>query len=170
MEELRKFIQKTLTEALADQHYIDRLYDRFINADVLEVGFEITGSVGEYEIVGTYVLPATTKAEIVANVELIENYSFPKNKSFGIQIAQFNIDKNKVTYYSEELKNAAKSKTLLFVDKKTSSNGNLVYLIVRNNEITTVYLAKNYVAQDASKLKVDGIIKNMDVIRQRKVR
>ncbi len=56
------------------------------------------------------------------------------------------------------------------MDFKTQSNGNLVYLIVRNNQITTIYFAKSYVAQDASKMRVDAIIKNMDALVQKKVR
>lgn len=168
--DFRKEVRKILSEAFKDEHYMERLYDRFLNQSLLTVGFEIPGTIGQYEQVGTYVLPDSIKSQILDNAKLIEGYNFPKEKSYGIQIGSIPIDKSKVTYINEEAKELAKKHTLLFVDEKTQSNGNLVYLIVRNNNITTVYFAKNYVSQDASKLRVDAIIKNMEVIKQRKVR
>jgi hypothetical protein len=167
---VRAEIRKIITEAFKDEHYVERLYDRFLNQSVITVGFEIPGTVGQYEEVGTYILPENIKAQIVENAKLVEGYNFPKGKSYGIQLAVIPIDKAKVEYFSEDLKIQAKNHTLLFVDRKTESNGNIVYLIVRDNKIITVYFAKNYVPQDATKLKVDGIIKSMDAIRQRKVR
>ena len=167
---LRRLIRGILNEAIKDDHYTERLYDRFINASTLEVGYEIPGSIGQYEIVGSYKLPESVKNQILENAQLIENYNFPKNRSFGIQIAQNMIDKNAVNYYSEELKKNAQGKTLVFVDEKTQSNGNIVYAIVRDNIIKTIYFAKSYVPQDASKLRVDAIIKSMDALKQRKVR
>jgi hypothetical protein len=168
--DFRTEIRKILEEAFKDDHYIERLYDRFLDQSVLTVGYEIPGSVGEYEEVGTYVLPESIKSQILQNARLVENYNFPKGKSYGIQLGAIPIDKNLVDYVTPELKEIAKKHTLLFLDRRTQSNGNLVYAIVRDNKIITVYFAKNYVPQDAQKLKVDGIIKNMDAIIQKKVR
>lgn len=157
-------------QVIKENHYIERLYDRFLNQSVLTVGYEIPGTVGEYEEVGTYILSDENKKQIIENAKLIEKHSFNQSKSYGVQLGVVSIDKKKVQYYKNELMEQAKKYTLLFVDKKTESNGNLVYAIIRDNRIITVYFAKNYVPQDATKLKVDGIIKNMDVIRQNKVR
>jgi hypothetical protein len=167
---LRAEIRKIIREAFSDEHYTERLYDRFLNKSILTVGYEIPGTIGEYEEVGTYVMPENIKAQILENAKLVEGYSFPKGKSFGIQIGMIPIDKNKVEYFDDNLREQAKKHTLVIVDRATQSNGNLVFLIVRNNEITTVYFAKSYVPQDAAKMKVDGIIKSMDAIRQKKVR
>ena len=166
---IRKTIRKILFEAFRDDHYIERLYDRFLDQGELTVGYEIPGSIGQYEEVGTYVLPEVAKNQISDNARLIEAYNFPKGKSYGIQLGAIPIDKNTVTYASEQAKESARKHTLLFIDKKTQSNGNLVYAIIRDNRIITIYFAKNYVPQDAAKLKVDGIIKSMDAIRSRKV-
>lgn len=167
---LRQEIRNILKEAMSDDHYKERLYDRFLNKSVLTVGYEIPGTVGEYEEIGTYVLPENIKAQILDNAKLVEKTNFPKNRSFGLQIGVIPIDKSKVQYFSEEFKNEAKKYTLLFIDRETHSNGNLIFLIVRDNVIVTCYFAKNYVAQDATKLKVDAIIKSMDAVRQGKVR
>lgn len=168
--DIRKEIRNILAEAFQEDHYVERLYDRFLNQSVLTVGYEIPGTVGQYEVVGTFVLPDEVKNQILENAKLVENYKFPANKDYGIQIGVIPIDKNKVEYLDETLKEKAKKYTLLFVDEKTQSNGNLVYAIVRQNRLVTIYFAKNYVAQDAAKLRVDAIIKNMDVIKQKKVR
>ena len=168
--DVRNEVRKILEESFKDDHYIERLYDRFLNQSVLTVGYEIPGSIGEYEEIGTFILPENIKAQIAANAKLVENYNFPKGKSYGIQIGVIPIDKSKVDYVSDQARELAKKYTLLFLDRKTQSNGNLVYAIVRDNRIITIYYAKNYVPQDANKLKVDGIIKNMDAIIQKKVR
>ncbi len=169
-KKIRQEIRKVLEEAFIEPHYTERLYDRFLNKEILIVGYEIPGTIGEYEEVGTYVLPESIKQSIAENAKLIEGYNFPKNKSYGIQLAVVPIDKAKVQYITPELQEKAKKHTLLFVDSETESNGNMVYAIVRDNKIITIYFAKNYVSQDAQKLKVDAIIKNMDVLRQKKVR
>lgn len=168
--DIRKEIRKVLEEAFSEPHYMDRLYDRLLNKESITVGYEIPGTIGEYEVVGTYKLPEAIKMQILENAKLIETYTFPKNKSYGIQLGGIPIDKTKVEYLTPELAEQAKKHSLLFVDEATQSNGNLIYAIVRENKIITVYYAKNYVAQDATKLKVDAIIKNMDVIKQKKVR
>jgi len=169
-KKIRQEVRKVLEEAFVEPHYTERLYDRFLNKDILTVGYEIPGTVGEYEEVGIYTLPESIKLSIAENAKLIEGYNFPKNKSYGIQLAVVPIDKQQVKYLTPEAQEKAKKYTLLFVDSETQSNGNMVYAIVRDNKIITIYFAKNYVAQDAQKLKVDAIIKNMDVIKQKKVR
>lgn len=168
--DIRIEIRKILEESFKDDHYIERLYDRFLNQSILTVGYEIPGSIGEYKTVGAFILPENIKAQIAENAKLVENYNFPKGKSYGIQLGVIPIDKNKVEYVSDEARDLAKKHTLLFLDSKTQSNGNLVYAIVRDNRIITIYFAKNYVPQDANKLKVDGIIKNMEAIIQKKVK
>lgn len=171
MKELRKQIrQQILAEAQLDLHYQERLYDRFLNKDILTVGFELPNTRGEYMPVGTYVLPEAIKAQIVANAQLVENYNFPRAKSFGVQIASVNIDRNQVNYIGESEKQASIGKPLVFIDEKTGSNGNVVFLIVRENQVKTIYFAKSYVVQDATKLRVDVIVKSMDALRDKKIR
>lgn len=170
MENLKNLIKKVVTESIADLHYMERLYDRFINKETLEVGYEILGKVGEYIPVGTYKIPNNIKEIIKRNAGIVEKYNFPRNKSYGIKIVSIIIDKNTVQYYDENLKNEAKNKNLVFLDSETNSNGNEVYLIVRSNNITTIYFAKNYVSQDVAKMRVDAIIKNIDTITSGKIR
>lgn len=167
---IRKVIRKIIFESIKDPHYIERLYDRFLTKEFLIVGYEIPGSYGEYQEVGTYILPENIRAQIVENAKVIENSNFPKNKSYGVQLASVNIDKSKVVYYNNDLKQESLKLPLVFVDKKTESNGNLVYAIIRDNTIKTIYFAKSYIMQTPEKLRVDAIIKNIDMIKTGKVR
>ena len=162
-------MEKETKEQVKDYHYKERLYDRFINQTELVVGYEISGTVGKYQEVGTYILSDAVKATISENAKLIESYNFPNGKSYGIQLAVIPINKDNVTFYSKELEEQSKKKILLFVDKTSESNGNMVYIIIRDKKIVTVYFAKNYVSQDVKKLKVDAIIKNMSIIKENKV-
>lgn len=168
--EIKKAIRKILFESMKDSHYIERLYDRFLREKLLVVGYEIPGSIGQYEEVGTYILPENIKSQIIENAKIVENATFPKAKSYGVQLASINIDKTKVNYYSEELKELSKKPILVFVDRETESNGNLVYAIVRENTLKTIYFAKNYIQQTPEKLRVDAILKNMDIVKTNKMR
>jgi hypothetical protein len=170
MDNLRREIRKILKEAMTSDHYMERIYDRFLNQSILTVGYEIEGTKGEYTPVGTYVLSDANKAQIRQNAQLVENYKFPRNKSYGVKIADIMIDKNQVQYLDESAKLEAKNKVLVFLDEKTESNGNVIYAIIREGELKTIYFAKSYVVQDAAKMRVDVIIKNLDVIKQGKVR
>ena len=93
---IKNTVKKAILESILDPHYQERLYDRFLNRDEITVGYELPGTVGEYEIVGTYVIPEMVKLQIKGNAELIEKYNFPKNKSYGIKVSDIFIDKNKV--------------------------------------------------------------------------
>ena len=161
---------RSILEAKTTKHYYERLFERFLDKSELVVGYEIPGTRGEYEEIGTYVLPESVKQNILDNAKIIEGYNFPKSKSYGVQVANITIDKSKVKYYDEASVIEVKNKPLLFIDSITSTNGNLIYAIIRENEIRTIYFAKNYVSQDADKLRVDAIIKNMSTIKDGKVR
>jgi hypothetical protein len=165
MDALRKQIRRILEEANIANHYRERLYDRFLNRDKLDVGYEVSN--GIYETVGTYIIPPDKKSIILENAKVVENYNFPKNKSIGVQIAYIIIDKNKVQYFDNDTQNQLINKNLVFVDSQTNSNGNEVYIIVRNNEVLTVYFAKSYIKQDANKLNVDVIVKNISVLKNK---
>jgi hypothetical protein len=165
---LRKYIFKTLTEAVLNNHFRERLNDRVILNDVVEVGFDESMSYVKYNVVGRYSIPQELKDTVLNSVNTIEKYNFPKNKSYGIKILHFIIDKNKVEYFSDELKEQAKNKTLIFVDSKTNSNGNVIYAIIRDNSVETLYFGKSYLKQTPEKLRVDAVV-NMDSIQNKKL-
>lgn len=175
MKELRTVIRKILMEAMANRHFVERVIERFLTPEYVTVGYEIPGKVGEYEEVGTYKLPEDIKAKVREVSDLIQKYNFPKNKSYAIKITDIPIDKNKVEYNHDFNKEYVftKNPILLFIDKVTNSNGNQIYAIIRANSIETAFFAKSCSMGNTDpkdKMRVDAYIKNLDVIRQGKIR
>jgi len=171
-ESLRKAIRFLINEAMQSKHYTTRVFDRLVNLSQINVGYEISGTYGEYTEVGTYALPLDLKSRIIENTKIIENYNFPRNKSYAIKISDISIDLNKINYSSDLYKQyVLKNKpTLLFLDSYTNSNGNQLYAIIRDNKITTAFFGKSYSMHNIQqKMNVDVFIKNMDTIIQKKV-
>ena len=163
-----KFIKKIVQEAIINIHYKERLFNRILDRTDLPIGYEIPGSMGQYVVVGTYIIPQELKNQVLQNVRLIENYKFPKIKTYGIKIAELRIDPNAVIFISEDLKKESLNKTLVIVDEETNSNGNIIYAIIRDNSLITFYFAKSYVKQSPEKLRVD-VVSTMDAIRNNKI-
>ena len=160
MSKVRQIIREYIEEAFTGEHSLERLKDRFIDKKQLIVGYELEDSIGEYKTLGTYNLSNDEKEDIIRKYNFISNYQFSPEKSYGIRLAYLNIDPKKINFFSDEDKKDSINKKLLFVDENTNSNGNEIYAIVRENVITTIYFAKNYIPQTTSKLRVDNIIKN----------
>lgn len=160
MNSIRKIVKEVLVEAFSGVHSLERLSERFLDRKNIPVGYEKEGSVGEYKSVGTYSLSDGEKESIKKKYKFIEDYKFPENEDFGIRLTYIKINPDEINYYSEDDKIDSIGKNLLFVDKKTNSNGNEIYVIIRRNEIQTIYFAKNYIQQTKEKLRVDRIIKN----------
>jgi len=160
MNYIRKIVIEILKEAFSGGHSLDRLSERFIDRENLQVGYEKEGSVGEYKTIGTYNLSDGEKESIKKKYKFIEDYKFPEDEDFGIRLTYIKINPDEINYYSEEDKVDSLGKNLLFVDEKTNSNGNEIYVIIRRNEIQTIYFAKNYIQQTKEKLRVDRIVKN----------
>jgi len=160
MNKIRQIIKEYIEEAFAGEHSLERLKERFIDKKQLIVGYELENSIGEYKTLGTYSLSNDEKEEIIRKYNFIENYKFSPKESYGIRLTSLKIDPKKINFFSEEDKKDSINKKLLFVDEITSSNGNEIYIIIRDNVIATIYFAKNYIPQTTNKLRVDNIIKN----------
>lgn len=157
---IREFIE----EAEQTDHYTKRVFDRLVYVDKITVGYEISGTYGRYEEVGTYVLPQELKNKIIENSKVVENYNFPKNKSYAVKISDIPIDNSKINYFSEEYKQYVLTKrpVILFLDSMTESNGNQLYAVVRDNKIVTAFFAKSYSMKDVKdKMRVDAFVKDI---------
>lgn len=166
---VKSFIKNRLNillEARFSDHLLTRFTSRILNADVVLVGYELDGSVGQYKIVGTYKIPQLVKTQIEDNIRKVANTNFAKNSDYGVQIGYIPIQPQAVQFTHGSL-DECKGRTLVIVDEGSNSNGNVVYLIVRQDVGTTVYFGKNYVPQTTQKMKVDAIIKNIDNYKKR---
>ncbi len=166
ISQIKQIIKEVIAEAIKREHYEHRLFNRLIKAEEINVGYELSKT--EYRIVGTFAISEEIKQELLTNLAVVENHNFPKSKSYGVKVREIFIDRNKMTFISPELMEESKNKKLLFVDYETTSMGSVIYAIIRNNILFTIYFAKNYVQQTKEKLNVDAII-NIDTIKKGKV-
>ncbi len=164
--------------AMTDHVAFDRFERRFLNLSPKPVGFEnrqqsqnnrIGYSEVEYTKVGTRSIRQDEINEIKRRMDILRNYKFPLNKSYAVKLYDFMITPDTVDFDSEESKQISKNKTLIFLDEETYSHGNVVYIIIRNNMGITIFFAKGYMPIDASKFKVDTIVKDFDKILQKKI-
>ena len=172
---IRRIISEQLGQIMVSEaditgHAVQRFYDRFLTEIPKEVGFEKLGTVGEYEIVGIKSLSPEVITAVKNRFDVIGTYNFNPNKSYAIKIADLYLKPETVKFNSEEDKNKSKGKTLLYVDEATSSNGNHIYLIIRNNQAITIFFAKSYAKIGTDKFKVDFIIQDFNKILSKEVR
>lgn len=157
---LRNFIQSSvkrlLNEVAIDTHFSERLKDRILDQSVVNVGYELPNTRGQYRIVGTYTITPSMKTLVTNAYNKLRETKFGKNKSVAVKILDLWINPKEVQY-SVDPKEAA-GMTLVVVDEKTNSNGNRVYAIVRADMATTLFFAKSYVTIDPQKLNVDYIL------------
>jgi hypothetical protein len=157
---IRKLVREII-EASLHPHYKERLYDRFLNSDKLYIGYEIPGSRGQYEKLGTYQLTDDEKNKIREKARYIENFNFPRQDDLGVSLGLVHIDPKRANFFTDSDRREAIGKTLVFIDEATDSNGNVIFAIVRGNEIKTIYWGKSYVAQTAEKMDVDRVVKKV---------
>ena|ERR1035437_6307463 len=161
------YIRNLIQEALSDEHFIDRFNQRFL--ETKEVFVCIKNNTG-FQRIGTYVIPNDIKSNILSEIKIIQNYNFPKTKSYAVKMSQIPIDKNNVKYASEQLKLECKSKVLLLEVGATSERGSIgtvPYVIVRLNKLDTFMFYEN-LNYTPSKFDVD-VITSMNAILKRTV-
>ena len=122
-----------LLEAIKSNHYLDRLYDRFLNKSILTVGYEIPGSVGEYNEVGTYQLTSDEKNNILKNAKIVEDYNFQKSKSYAIKIGDLRIEPINVSFFNDSLRNESKGKKLVIYTEGETNTAALSNKETKNN-------------------------------------
>lgn len=159
-------IKKNFNEAYLSKHMGERFYERFLNTKPKKVGYEIKGSIGEYVTLGEKVLDVNIIQSIKNKLDRIATFNFPSWKSYAIKIADLKLNPNtdKIYWDSDDAKDELRGKTLIYLDDVSNSNGDLAYVIVRNNEVKTIMFAKSYSRIDARKLNVDMIIDEFEKI------
>jgi len=160
---IRKIVKEAIEESFIGQHFFERLNDRIIKKDFLNVGFEIKGSVGKYKKVGKIRLTSSEKNDLLSNIELIKRTVFDNSKSYAIELINFKIYHEDVTFFDEDLDYQSEGKNLVVIDDETQSNGDVIYVIIRENRAVTTYFGKSYVPQTVEKMRVDEILKIKDL-------
>lgn len=171
---IRNKIHKILKEAVTTAHVQRQFQERFLSNNVMSVGLEV--GPGNYEEVGTYKIDDSVVSELEQRFKILTQKTFPKIKSYAVKMLDIPINPDNINYFNPEKKleyqdkKKYKAPFVLLNDSVHDSNGNCVYAIIRNGEIVTIMLAKNYIIISADKMNVDFVIKNWDLVVQNKVR
>ena len=167
-------IREIVREAVETSHSKERSFSRVLSKGSSRVGYEIKGTVGSYDTVGTYLFKPAELAEINRRMDIIRKRNFPSNKDYAVMLHYFKLDLNTVQFDSQSKKDEVSrfKPTLVLVDSETNSNCNILYAIIRANSITTIMLVKPYTGKEnmAQKLKVDYIIKDFSNVEAGTVR
>jgi len=159
-----------LREVATSFHTIERLSDRLLDKSTFTIGCDLGYNTPspKYEEIGTYKIPDILIQNIKMKFnDLVYNYSFPRNLSFGIRIDEIPIIKNNIQHYPGVNLYNYIDKPLLFMDNDTKSYGTILYAIIRNNEIQTIMFAKNYLQITPEKLNVNYIISKWKTLEDR---
>jgi hypothetical protein len=146
------------------KHSLERIGERISEMDEMGVGFEF--SKGEYSDHGNFVFTEEIKEEILEKVNIICVNWFEYNKSYGIFLFDFNLNDNleKIQFHTPIHKKDAKKqikdgRNLFLISKKSESNGDLLFAIIRNRKLQTLMFVKSYMQNLENKLRVDEIVK-----------
>lgn len=173
MENIRQIVSSVLAETQITPHFAERVMGRVVDKGNFRVGYELD-TPGQYQEVGTYIIPSTMVEEIKRKVQILQSRNFNKAKSYAILLQYFPVNLSTVQFDSPASRTEAinSKKVLVLTDAETNSNGNMLYAIVRNNELTTAMLVKPYTGMGGmeGKMRVDAVIKNFDNVEQGKVR
>lgn len=164
---LRKIIRE-IVEAVETEHSVERELQR-LSVDEFTVGYETQK--GQYQKVGTYNLPTETKYSMKINMDKLKTINFPERARFGVLLLKAQINPGLVNYFSSELKSESTGKKLIFVgigetSTREGTNGDLLYAIIENDFINTLFWKKSYLPKETIKhqLSVDRIFDNIDSI------
>lgn len=172
----RIYLEMNVDEADLSTHLSkDRLFQRIMNPSPRKVGFRVSGNPRDknpssFHEVGTRAISSDDLADIKYKLDVIEKYKFPKLKSFAVRLASLYIKPETVDYYSEADKIAARGKTLYYLDYDSESYGNEIYVVIRMDVATTIMFVEGNQPLDNRYFAVDTMIKNFDVIVQKKIR
>jgi hypothetical protein len=141
-----------------------------LNTNLKQIGYEVKGSFGEYVPLGEKVLSPNIIEGIKNRLDRIATYNFPSWKSYGVLLADLRINPNtdKIYWDFDDAIDEIKGRTLIYLDEESESNGDLVYVIIRDNKVTTIMFAKSYIPITPQKLGVDRIIDDFEAIYQLK--
>ena len=139
MKKLRLYIRKVLLESFFNEasieptgHYNHNYINRILKSVPLTKDFE-------YSDKG---IPSFAIRKIEEILEIIQHINFPENESYAIKLVNLGRD-----FKSLDLDNNGKKQ----IDKKTGktkiSKGNSVWVLIRDNEIKTIFL-RNLEQQD----------------------
>ncbi len=164
MESLIKKILKEYTETKIDElkhsgHFDDRFKQRvYVNEDYVVQKWTRVNNRIDIRNIGTYRINQLEYKTIEDRIKHIDSIDVDENLSIGVEIYRFNVDIDRVKYFTrddrfETLRDTLKenSQTNIYLktvsstkDKKEESVGDVLFVIVKDNKAITTYLERSF--------------------------
>lgn len=136
--------QQPLNELDVDQHFIDRLINRFSKQTYFPVILRVTGQ--EDKRVGTYWVSNDEAKQVLDSITDMTNFKMQGDDPYGIVIHKFNLlDGKNMIWPSNDLRLQAlndvvrKNGRLYLYDTETKSIGDVLFAILLGNLVKTVF-------------------------------
>ena len=152
---LREFVE--LQEISGTQHYDKRFKERFKDS----VTYPIVMSTPDrgklkHKILGSYPLSEDERLTIIDNISLAESVDMPTDGEYGIKIFEYNlshddldIDNLPVDERLKVMKSLVLGNSNLYLqDPTTRSTGDVLFMIVEDQNIKTILYARSYNLND----------------------
>jgi len=150
---LKEYVESELNELMTSYHYNKNFFIRFTNNEefIVKKFTKINNKLDVREV-GTYMLSNNERKQIGSTIEKIMSYDLPEDEDFGIEVHRFNIDIERINFYSKDdkyetfksvLKDEDNTK-LYLMDKETQSVGDILFFIVKQNKIITTFFERSF--------------------------
>lgn len=154
-EVIKEYVE--LHELMGTNHYNSRLSDRFAG----EIEFPVVMSTPDHgklnhELVSSYKLTETERLLILDNIKTVESVDMPDDGEYGIKIHEFNLSHNflrnmnlSVDDRLRIMKSITQGKSNLYLqDPITKSTGDILFMIVEEQNIKTILYVRSYNLND----------------------
>lgn len=162
-EILREYVQ-SIDELDETKHYDDRIVQRFLSQNSLDVIYAKPGGPKgfytdyPYGVVGNYIVSQDLKSVIELRMKKIMQLEFDENSSVGIIIKRFDLDaldcnivredpSQRERYYDimKTTDSERGGRNVIYLrDTPTRSMGDMLFLIVKGNNIVTLIFERSY--------------------------
>lgn len=174
---MENIIKKILHEVVSrieelnqKQHYKDRLKERLINKEKLEVRVVyFKENVGmRFKRVGEYRIPQEVKDIVQKKQDVMLSVDVDENIKLGVVIHRFRINASEIDFYDLDTKLGAMKLVVnndaefYLHDNETNSTGNVFFCIINDNAVITSYYTGSYSLRP-EKYRVDKIIEVDDI-------
>jgi len=150
---LKEYVEKSLEELMPTVHYEKNINVRFRGPLEYTVRkFSRTRGKLEMRDVGTYTLSKREKSEAESNIDEVMKVDVPENLVFGIEVYRFNIDIDRINFFSKDDKYETLRDTLrdenpasiYLVDPQTESVGDILFFVIKENKVITTFLERSF--------------------------
>lgn len=166
---LKEYIEKSIEELMPSVHYEKNINVRFRGPVEYTVRkFSRTRGKLEMRDVGTYALSKREKSEAESRIDEVMKVDVPENLVFGIEIYRFNIDIDRINFFSKDDRYETLRDTLrednpasvYLVDPQTESVGDILFFIIKENKVITTFLERSFNYESVKeKRSLDFLIK-----------